>query len=174
MSSLPQRRKILFVCLGNICRSPLAEAAFRLHLKKLGGGKARHYQIASRATSGWNDGQGADGRTVRCALQAGLDLSKHQSHQIKSVELAEQDLIIVMDEANRAALHTLNANTSFRNRIRLLREFDPEHKTGTPVPAVPDPWSSSDLTVFQDVQAMILRSTEALLQQLESGRLKLG
>lgn len=174
MSTLPQRHKILFVCLGNICRSPLAEAAFRFHLKKLGGGKARHYQIASRATSGWNEGHGADGRTVRCALQAGLDLSKHQSHQIKSAELAEQDLIIVMDESNRAALHSLNANTSVRNRIHLLREFDPEHQPGTPVPPVPDPWTSSDLQVFLEVQAMILRSTEALLQQLEAGRVKPG
>lgn len=173
MSTLPKRRKILFVCLGNICRSPLAEAAFRLHLKKLGGGKSRHYQIASRGTSNWNAGQGADGRTVRCAQAAGLDLSQHVSTQIKAAEMAEQDLIIVMDEANRAALFSLNANSSVRARIRLLREFDPELKVASPAPAVPDPWSSSDIQVFQDVQAMILRSTEALLLQLESGKTKL-
>jgi protein-tyrosine phosphatase len=166
--------QILFVCLGNICRSPLAEAAFRLHLKALGGGKARHYQIASRATSGWNEGQGADGRTVRCALQAGLDLSQHRSRQIKAGELAEQDLIVVMDESNRAALHSLSANSSVRARIRLLREFDPELTPGSPAPPVPDPWSSSDLQVFQEVQSMILRSTLGLLQALESGRLKNG
>lgn len=87
---------LLFVCLGNICRSPLAEAVMRKKYGKLCGA------IESAGTNGYHDGEGADPRMLEKAAEHGVDLSRHVSRRVRPEDFERFDFILAMDESIRA------------------------------------------------------------------------
>jgi protein-tyrosine phosphatase len=88
--------RILFVCLGNICRSPLVEAVARKRCAEAG----LDVVVASCGTGGWHVGQGADPRMVRAAGAAGFDLAPHRARQLRAADLDEHDFVLAMDADN--------------------------------------------------------------------------
>jgi protein-tyrosine phosphatase len=111
---------VCFVCLGNICRSPSAEAVM-LHQvaeAKLGD----RIVVDSAGTGDWHIGQPPDDRAQRAAKRRGYDLSSLRGRQIAAADFARFDLLIAMDDANAAALGEI-CPPEHRDKIRLLMEF---------------------------------------------------
>ena len=101
--------KILFVCTGNICRSPTAEVVFRdLVAKK---GLSDQFEIDSCGTHGYHIGEGADPRSCRFAKTRGYDLSAHVARQITSEDFVKYDWILVMDKMNLRAFSEQSEQT---------------------------------------------------------------
>ncbi len=150
--------RILFVCLGNICRSPLAEGVFR-HLAGERGLEGR-VTAESAGTGGWHVGQAPDPRSREVAERNGIAL-EGSARQVAPSDLEEFDWIIAMDASNRDALLAL-APSAERARLHLLREFDPE---GGPEAEVPDPYYGGE-GGFDRVYEMVYRSCEALLNRV--------
>lgn len=112
---------ICFVCLGNICRSPIAESVMRYLVKEAN--LAKQIFVDSASIGDWHIGKAPDERAQRAASQRGYDLSILRSRQISLVDFENFDLVITMDYANIAALHRICPST-LRYKIRLLMEFD--------------------------------------------------
>ncbi len=126
--------RVCFVCLGNICRSPTAEAAMRrlLVAERL---EAR-VQIESAGTGGWHVGEPPDRRARAAAERRGLDV-RGRAQQFVKRDFARFDYVIAMDVYNRRDLQQLAPDGGARGKIELLRNFDP----GSPADAdVPDPY----------------------------------
>ena len=122
---------MLFVCLGNICRSPLAEAVVRREAECLG--VADRFAFASAGTGDWHVGGGADPRSAAMASQQGLDLSSHRAQQVTADSIEEWDWFIAMDADNRAQLLAMVEPSG---RVWVMRQLD---GAGMAVAAVPDP-----------------------------------
>ncbi len=124
--------KILFVCLGNICRSPTAHGVMQKLVDDAGLGA--RVTIDSAGTGNWHVGELPDPRSREAALVRGYDLS-HRARQVMADDFERFDLILAMDRSN---LRNLRAIGSGRARVELLRAFEP----GAPAGAeVPDPYS---------------------------------
>jgi low molecular weight protein-tyrosine phosphatase len=154
------RTSILFVCLGNICRSPLAEGVFR-HLvaeRNL----ADRFEIDSAGTGGWHVGSPPDERSLRVASAHGVSLNG-EARQVQPEDFRRFDMIVAMDSENLRDLGELAARSGGAARLHLLRDFDPQPDG----PDVPDPYYGGP-SVFEDTYVMIHRSCERLLQRLTS------
>jgi protein-tyrosine phosphatase len=155
---------VLFVCLGNICRSPLAEGAFRslVHARGL---EAR-YRIDSAGTGGWHAGERPDARAIAVARRNGVQLTG-RARQVEPADLGDFDYLIAMDRQNLRELTALARTHGASAAIRLLREFDPEPGDSQ----VPDPYYGGD-EGFDRVYEMVLRACAGLLEAIESERLR--
>lgn len=151
--------KLCFVCLGNIVRSPLAEALF--YQQAVQAGVVDQFEADSAGTGAWHVGEAPDGRMRRVAARHGL-IYDHRARQFKFQDLDRFDLILAMDRDNRADLLTLARTPEQRNKIRLLREFDSQ---GGAQASVPDPYYGG-LDGFEEVYLMVERSVEGLLASL--------
>ena len=151
-------RRLLFVCSGNICRSPLAEAVF-LHLAKSEGVDGR-FQVDSAGTHGWHEGEPADARARRVAARHGVPVES-VARPVKTSDFESFDLILVMD---RGHLRELRARcpASHRHKIHLLREYDAPGSE----PDVPDPYYD-DIEAFEDVFEMLSICCRNLLAELD-------
>lgn len=107
--------KIMMLCLGNICRSPLAEALFKLKLPE-------NFTIESRGTSALHEGQGADPRMIETAKMRGVDLTAHRAKGLKSSDLEGFDLIFCMDQDNRNNALSLASTKEQEEKIHLVLE----------------------------------------------------
>lgn len=125
--------KVLFVCAGNICRSPTAEAIFRKLVAKAG--LQDNFEIDSAGTESFHAGEGADRRAVSCATQRGYDLSEHRARQITVDDFRHYDWILAMDWNNMHELSRM-APSGFENKARLLMRYS----TSYDVSVVPDPY----------------------------------
>jgi protein-tyrosine phosphatase len=133
--------KILMVCLGNICRSPLAEGIMQ-HLVKQGG---LNWEIDSAGTGDWHVGKGPDRRSVKAARDQGIDISKQVCRLFRISDFDEFDLILVMDESNLSNILAMARNTEDRKKVKMLLGDKP----------VPDPY-------FDDAQfAPVFKLIEA-------------
>ena len=150
---------VLFVCLGNICRSPLAESVFR-HLARERGVEDR-FRIGSAATSHWEIGNPPDSRTVRTARARGIEVTG-ESRQLRAEDLHHWDYIIAMDTDNLADIQRLHARAGGKARIHRLREWDPE-ESGLDVP---DPYVAGHLRGFEEVHDIVDRCCARLLDHL--------
>ncbi|MGO4700484.1 low molecular weight protein-tyrosine-phosphatase [Dyella sp. 2RAB6] len=123
--------RVLFVCLGNICRSPLVEGVARQRCAEAG----LAVDVASCGTGHWHVGEGADPRMVRAAAVAGFDLSTHRARQLRAADLDEYDLVLAMDSDNlRGIRHLVTAHS--RAETALFLPW-----TGTAPPQdFPDPY----------------------------------
>lgn len=117
-------RAVLFVCLGNICRSPTAEGVLRGLIERAGVEGA--VLVDSAGTAGWHEGDPPDRRSVDEARSRGVDLSGLRGRQVRVEDFDRFDLLIAMDAANRRDLLALAPTPAARAKVHLLREFDPE------------------------------------------------
>jgi protein-tyrosine phosphatase len=153
-----RRVRLLFVCLGNICRSPTAEAATRAAL--IEAGLDDRVELDSAGIGDWHIGNPPDRRMHAAALAAGIELSG-KARQVLASELATWDLILAMDRSNYARLRAMVDNDEIRSRIRMFREFDPEADD----PEVPDPYYG-DVDGFADVARICQGAARGLVEML--------
>lgn len=153
---------ILFVCLGNICRSPLAEGVFK-HLAKQKG-LADRFHVESAGTGSWHVGEAADARSQKVAQENGIDLDS-RARQVQPEDLERFDHVVAMDRDNLRTLERMRDAQGGTRRIRLLREFDGEEDGDE----VPDPYYGGP-GGFDDVFDMVRRSCEGLLEEVEAAR----
>lgn len=153
-------KKILFVCLGNICRSPLAEGVFQHLVDEAGRGA--EFEIDSCGTGGWHAGQLADPRSRAVAQQHGLTLT-HRARQFERGDFENFDLILAMDRDNKSDLTSFsNLKPEHAAKVKLLREYDPQAKGDLDVP---DPYYGGP-EGFENVYQMVERSSRKLLETL--------
>ncbi len=131
--SVAQRFRISFVCTGNICRSPLAEALARAHAENAG--LAGRFHFESFGTHGYHVGEGADPRTLATARQRGVDLGAHRARRIAVDDCLQADLILAMDRGHESCLRRL-APDRLEQRIRLYLPWLAMDEG----PDVPDPY----------------------------------
>lgn len=154
--------RVLFVCLGNICRSPLAEAVFR-HLVDERGWTDR-FEIDSAGTSGWHRGAPPDARSTETARRRGITLAG-RSRKVTAADLKTFDYVIAMDAENQDALDDLRAQSGGTAEIRRLREFDPSADSLD----VPDPYYGGPRG-FDDVQDIVERGCAGLMAHIAAER----
>lgn len=126
--------RILFICMGNICRSPLAEGVFLHHCQRLG--ISQQYEVDSAGIGGWHAGDEADPRSRAVAIKNGIELTT-RSRQVTPGDFDSFDLLIAMDEENVRDLLDLGCPDS---KIRSLMHYDPDSSHDH----VPDPYYGGD------------------------------
>lgn len=156
MASDPIR--VLFVCLGNICRSPLAEAVFRHQVRERG--LEGRFEIDSAGTSGYHRGSPPDRRSAETARRRGIELSG-RSRSVEADDLRRFDYVIAMDAENEAALRELLDDSGGAARVHRLREWDPRPDHGD----VPDPYYGGPRG-FDDVHDIVERASAAFLEHV--------
>lgn len=155
-----KKNKILFVCLGNICRSPLAEEVFRTYIEK--NGKSRDYYLDSAGLISYHKGELPDERMRRHAARRGYKLT-HLSRPITSDDFYDFDYIIGMDESNILKLKELAPGLEELNKIHRMIEF-----CDNPIlDHVPDPYYGGEQG-FENVIDMIESACENLLNTIEN------
>lgn len=125
--------KILFVCLGNICRSPAGENIFRHTAKNVG--IEHQWDIDSAGTAAWHTGKGPDPRMTKTLQSRGVEVTG-RARQIQKRDLAEFDLILTMDDENFANVQKLDPHKQFGDKIKKFTSFCTEHSESE----VPDPY----------------------------------
>ncbi|MFP4624078.1 MAG: low molecular weight protein-tyrosine-phosphatase [Gemmatimonadota bacterium] len=153
---------VLFVCLGNICRSPLAEALFRQVVEEAG--LAGRFHIDSAGTSSYHIGEPPDRRTTEVAALRGVEVVG-ESRQVTSRDARKFNYLIAMDADNRIQVERLVerlADANGRPELHLLREFDPEANGDL---EVPDPYFGGPQG-FENVHDLVERSARGLLEYL--------
>jgi protein-tyrosine phosphatase len=156
---MAQEISILFVCLGNICRSPLAEGVFRHLLDERG--LADRFRVDSAGTGSWHVGESPDHRAMRSAATRGVTLSGH-ARQVQPEDFTRFDYMIAMDRSNLSHLQTYLEGVGGESALYLLREFDRE---GGPGAEVPDPYYGGP-NGFEEVYDMVDRSCRNLLDHI--------
>jgi len=147
--------RILMVCLGNICRSPLAEGILREKTKHL------DLTIDSAGTAGYHIGKSPDPRAVAVAKKHNINISKLKARQFSRIDFENFDTIYVMDINNLSHLISLSSNVQERNKIRLiLNEIDPKNHD-----SVPDPYY--DDNGFLKVYNMLNEACEKIAIKIE-------
>jgi protein-tyrosine phosphatase len=152
---------ILFICMGNICRSPLAEGIFQRKLSECG--LQDQYSVDSAGTGDWHAGDLADPRMRATAIRHGIDL-KSRARQVKTIDFVRFDMLLAMDQNNYLHLLDIAQGESQKERVHMMRAFDSDAKQDLDVP---DPYFGGDKG-FEDVYHMLNRSCERLLNFLEN------
>ncbi|MEO1585016.1 MAG: low molecular weight protein-tyrosine-phosphatase [Planctomycetota bacterium] len=155
MPSDQKPTRVLFVCLGNICRSPLAEGVF-LHLAAERG-LSDSFHVASAGTGGWHAGEEPDPRSIAVARKNGVTLPS-RARQVTANDVGSWDCVVAMDGSNRSNLIGLGFDPA---AVHLMRSFDASSQDQD----VPDPYYGGP-DGFDDVYAMIHRACEGLLDHL--------
>jgi protein-tyrosine phosphatase len=155
--------RICFVCTGNICRSPMADAIFRTLIRDAGYEKL--LTVASAATGDWHVGEKADQRTLEALSRHGYDAAAHRARQFDPAWFDSLDLIVVFDRGQERILREWAPTDHDRAKVSLLMSFDPDHGA---VLDVPDPYYS-DAALFDTVLEMIERASVGLFRQIEPG-----
>ncbi len=153
-----ERFGILFVCLGNICRSPTAEAVFRTLAAREA--PDLHVIVESAGTAEYHVGSAPDARAQAAARRRGYDMSGLRARMIDRRDFERFDLILAMDRSNWSALHRL-APRAARDRVRLFLEFARD----AGVLEVPDPYYGG-ANGFEEVLDLIEAASRGLLQHL--------
>lgn len=157
--------RILVVCLGNICRSPLAEAALREEIAAFG--LAEEVTVDSAGTGDWNIGKPPDPRMLAAASDSGLTLGG-TARQIAASDLADSDLILVMDRKNLADVHALAPDEATRAKVRLFLDY-----AGQGDQEVPDPYYGED-DGFPTVVMMVREAARTIADQLRRAMVTTG
>ncbi len=155
--------KVMFVCMGNICRSPLAHAIFQDLVDARGLRETIH--VESSGTDAYHTGEQADRRMRETAARHGTHID-HRALHLSPRHLAEYDLIIAMDQANLRGIQRLaQGRSEFLAKVHLLREFEPgADATERSAPeGVPDPYYGG-AAGFETVYAIVSRCCEVLLE----------
>ena len=151
---------VLFVCLGNICRSPLAEGVFLAAAESRGLGS--RLDADSAGTAAYHSGEPPDPRTTAVAARYGVRLTG-LARQVTRHDFERFDLVVAMDRSNRRSLERLRARRPHPGaaRIVMMRDYDPEPDS----PDVPDPYYGGE-DGFERVYRIVERCCEGLLDEL--------
>lgn len=150
---------ILFVCLGNICRSPLAEAIFKHKIKQKGW--ERWVEADSCGTANYHIGDSLDPRTLANAKKNGVVID-HCGRQLSEEDFDRFDYILAMDKSNLQNILRLPRSEQFSHKVKLMRSFDPAG-----VGEVPDPYYGGE-KAFQEVFDILDRTMDKFLDHLEN------
>ena len=151
--------RILFVCMGNICRSPTAEGVFRDTLRTRA--PELHVHVDSAGTHAYHVGEQPDRRACRAAARRGIDLSGQRARRVATADFSTFDLVLAMDEDNFRILSDISP-PEYRSRIRLFLEFAPEAGRDS----VPDPYYGG-ATGFEYVLDLVEEASLGLLAYLQ-------
>ncbi|SFH66249.1 low molecular weight protein-tyrosine-phosphatase [Modicisalibacter xianhensis] len=149
--------RVLFVCLGNICRSPSAEGVFRAHLAQAG--LTDRVEVDSCGVGDWHVGKGPDPRALDAARRRGIDISALRARQLAPTDYQHFDYILAMDHDNLEAIRQ-GCPSSCRAHIGLFLEFAGERDR-----AVPDPYYGGEQG-FEDVLDLIEAASDGLIEEL--------
>lgn len=141
--------RILMVCLGNICRSPLAEGIMRSKL-------TTDYYIDSTGTGGWHAGEAPDKRSIQTARNHGIDISKQRARKFSITDFDTFDIIFVMDQSNYKDVINLAPNEAAKSKVQLLLDNSKE---------VPDPYYGT-LEDFEQVYQLLNQACETIARKL--------
>jgi protein-tyrosine phosphatase len=148
--------KILMVCLGNICRSPLAEGILSIK------GKHLNLEVDSAGTASYHIGKQPDIRSIEIANKYTIDLNQQRARQFSTADFDKFDIIYAMDTNNYAHLISLASNERERNKIRMiLNEINPKAYQ-----SVPDPYYGGE-NGFQDIYNMLDKACDKIIQNIE-------
>jgi protein-tyrosine phosphatase len=156
------RIRVVFVCLGNICRSPLGEGLFRHKVEQAG--LDHLFEIDSSGTSAYHVGELPDPGSIGVARKHGIDLTSQRSRQFVANEVREWDYVIAMDDSNRRNILRLIDHDvdSVRGKLWLMRNFEFQDDGTGDEDGVPDPWGGGRRG-FDDVYDIVDRSCTHLL-----------
>ena len=156
---------VMFICLGNICRSPTAHGLFAAKVQDAG--LQNRIRVSSAGTGGWHVGSPPDARSIRVARQRGIDLSQLRARQVLASDFAEHDYMLAMDLQNLRDLRLL-APAEFDGHLDLFLNFaeDAGHRE------VPDPYYGGD-DGFSLVLTLIDSASDGLLQHIRRTHLDL-
>jgi protein-tyrosine phosphatase len=156
--------RLLFVCLGNICRSPTAEGTMRALVDEAGLG--RQVQLDSAGTGGWHVGEPPDRRAIVAARARGIELHG-AAREVTRTDFDDFDLVLAMDRSNMRALRRMAPSEEAREKVRLLREFDPASAGATDLD-VPDPYYGA-AGGFDEVLDLVQAACAGLLDHIRTG-----
>lgn len=148
---------VLFVCLGNICRSPLAEAVFNHKVRE----SKFEFQSDSCGTGAYHIGHQPDPRTIKTAERNGIAID-HFARQLNAQDLLDFDYIVAMDESNHSNILRLPDAGRYKHKIVMMRDFDPVGKGD-----VPDPYYGT-MNDFQEVFEILDRSMDEFLKRIKN------
>lgn len=154
-----EKVRVLFVCLGNICRSPMAEAIFNHKIQQFG--IEHRFIVDSCGTGNYHIGQQPDPRTVSNARRNGVPIN-HACRQLQAQDLIDFDYILAMDASNLSNILKLPNAANYADKIMLMREFDPDGKGRE----VPDPYFGGE-DGFQEVFEMLDRTMHHFIKHLK-------
>jgi protein-tyrosine phosphatase len=150
--------KVLFVCMGNICRSPTAQGVFEKLVDEYN--LAEVVSVDSAGTHAYHVGEPPDARASEAAVKRGIDLSRQRARRVRAEDLDEFDYVLAMDESNYDELTSLSG-PQHTAKVRLLLEFAP----GLSVREVPDPYYGG-VTGFERVLDLIEQASAGLLAEI--------
>jgi protein-tyrosine phosphatase len=175
--------RILFVCMGNICRSPTAEATMRALVREAG--LEQEVEVDSAGTGGWHVGSAPDRRARAAAKARGIVL-EGSAREVSLQDFEDFDLLVAMDRFNLDALRMLAPSEQARQKVRLLREFDPASARSAPDPHtergalaelddpadldVPDPYYGGE-DGFEEVLDLVHAACAGLLERIREDEL---
>lgn len=146
--------KILTVCLGNICRSPLAQGLLEREIEA----HDLDWSVDSAGTSEWNIGQPPDPRSIAIAREHGMEISLQRARKVRKKDLSDFDLILAMDQSNYRYLRELDTDNLYVDKIKLIMNFvNPGQNQ-----AVPDPYYDGS---FDLVYRMLDRAAKNIVEQ---------
>lgn len=156
---MARKISVLFVCLGNICRSPAAEGAFTHLVKTLG--KKELFHIDSSGTGDYHIGDLPHATTRKIASEHGIDLV-HRARQFNPADFERFDFILVMDDSNYANVIAQARTAADREKVFKFRHFDPDVENA---PDVPDPYFGG-IDGFKQVQEIVSRTARGFYNHL--------
>lgn len=158
LSSAPL--SVLFVCTGNICRSPTAEGVFRAQVRQ--SGFEQRFVIDSAGTGGWHHGEAPDPRSVKAAMTRGVDISPLRARQLRQQDYSNFDYLIALDRTHLTHMQE-NQPPATQGRLSLLMSYS--KMTGSGSGDVPDPYYGGP-DDFERVYDLIESGTQGLLDFL--------
>ena len=153
--------KVCFVCLGNICRSPLAQGVFEALVKEEG--LQDRIIISSAGVSAWHVGNPPDARMQQTARDHGIHLNS-RARQFQSSDFEQMDLVLAMDLSNLSALKQMSSEPELQHKLFLFRSFDPQHNNDL---EVPDPYYGGGKG-FETVYQIVDRTCPNVLDHLKA------
>jgi protein-tyrosine phosphatase len=158
------RARVLVVCMGNICRSPMAEGMLRKYLDERSArrGEPLQVHVDSAGTHGYHAGAAPDARARAAAARRGIEIGGLRARQVTVEDLDLFDLVVAMDEENLAALRGM-ADPDLHGKLRLLLDFAPAVPGSR---SVPDPYYGG-MSGFERVLDLVEQAMEGLVDEIE-------
>ncbi len=165
MSEASRPLHVRMVCLGNICRSPMAEVVLSRRVREAG--LAERVRVTSAGTGDWHRGEPADHRARAALRRRGYDGEAHRAEQFQATDFDTSDLVLAMDEQNLATLRRLQGARGATTELRLLGEYARRADPSDPRSLnVPDPYYGTDAD-FDHALTLVELAVDGLLERLQ-------